>query len=94
MRTLIAVTCASVLCLVTYHFWGEYTAYRARSDRADQIERVRQELFTLAKADDGDRQKVVSFCNEVDNIIENFASPDTMDMWRQTKTNCRALGYY
>lgn len=93
MKALVVVTCVAVLAAVGYYFWGEYGSFRAKSDREARADGARKELFELAQAGEYERDKVVSFCNGVDNIIQNIASPDTVDMWQQVKTNCRVLGY-
>lgn len=94
MNRLVAATCVAVLAAVGYFFWGEYGSFRANADKEARASDARKELFELAQAGENERDKVVSFCNDVDNIIQNIASPDTVEMWRQVKKNCRVLGYY
>lgn len=93
LKALIGCACVVVIAAGGWYAWGEYSRHRIQTERSDRIESARRELFDLAQASDNDREKVVSFCNSIDNIIENVASSDTKAMWRQIKTNCRALGY-
>lgn len=93
MKTLVATACAVVIAGGGWFAWGAYSAHSAQAERNDRAEGARKELFRIAQAGENDREKVVSFCSGVDDIINNIASSDTVSMWRQVKANCRALGY-
>lgn len=91
LKWLVGAACVAVVCAVGYFFWGEFREARLRAEIADRRERVRAELFDLAKAEKHDVQRVSDWCKSLDGSLDTSLAGN--EMAKTLARNCRALGY-